>query len=344
MDQNMKKPEVTVLMPVYNGEIYLKDAINSILSQSYTDFELLIIDDGSTDKSVEIIKSYKDSRIVLFLNNKNCGLAHSLNFGINNSKGKYIARMDCDDISIPTRLEKQVRFMDNNPEFGICGTWIKTIGEISNYTNKYLENSDEIKANLLFNTSFAHPSVMIRKSVLTENNLKYNEDHKFYYEDYGLWVELSRVTKMTNIPEVLLRYRVYKKSFSRAYTAENVLGAKHLRNAQLKVLGLYPSSEEIILHNSLRYLDSNINDVYEFLKRESIWLNKIVEANKNLLIYSEKSLEKIIYNRWKTICGFNASTGILVWKSFINSPIFKFGNNKRYFDNLKIIIKCLLMR
>ena len=122
-------PKVTVLMPVYNAEKYLIEAIRSILTQSFMDYELLIINDGSTDDSLKIIKSFSDKRIRLVQNERNIGQANSLNKGIKLARGEYIVRMDADDISLSERIKKQVKFMDANPEIGISGTWIKPLYE-----------------------------------------------------------------------------------------------------------------------------------------------------------------------------------------------------------------------
>jgi glycosyltransferase involved in cell wall biosynthesis len=122
-------PYVTVLMPVYNTEMYLKEAIDSILNQTFRDFEFIVINDGSTDSTSDIIESYSDPRIIYLQNEKNLGVATSLNKGLSIAKGTYIARMDGDDVSRCDRLEKQVAFMDANPEIGVCGTWLETIGD-----------------------------------------------------------------------------------------------------------------------------------------------------------------------------------------------------------------------
>lgn len=327
-------------MPVYNGGAYLKAAIDSILDQTFSDFEFLIIEDGSTDDSAATIRSYSDRRITVLSNGENRGLVCSLNRGIENAKGDYIARMDSDDISLPDRLQRQVIFMDGNPDIGLCGSWIETMGEISGYINKYPSDHEDIKANLLFNTSLAHPTVMIRRSVLEENNLRYDESHRFYYEDYGLWIKISRVTKMANIPQVLLRYRLYKKSFSRAYAEENKTGADALRRMQLASLGLNPSDEEIILHNSLQPRSGE--PVQGFLDKEAAWLLKIIDANKRSRIYKDRSLEKTIYGRWRTVCGFNAAKDLTAWRAFISSPLFSLGGWRRCFHSLKIFAKCSL--
>ncbi len=344
MDQNIKMPKVTILMPVYNGSNYLRDAIQSILNQSFGNFEFLIIEDGSIDNSVEVIKSFDDPRIKVLSNKKNFGLVYSLNRGLENANGKYVARMDCDDVSLPNRIQEQITFMDKNTDIGVCGTWIETLEEDGGYINKYLTDPDDIKASLLFNTSLAHPSIIIRRSVLEDNKLKYDDNHKFYYEDYGLWIKLSKVTKLSNIPKVLLQYRVHKKSFSHTFSEENISGAIELRKIQLIDLGINPSENEIFLHNSLKPKDNDSKSVYEFLHQQELWLEKIISTNQITLVYNIVSLNKVIYKRWRTICGFNTSGGFFIFKTFINSPIYRLGPNIKYIDSIKILIKSILRR
>ena len=145
MDKNIKTPKITVLMPVYNGEKYLKESIESILKQTFRDFEFLIINDTSTDESEKIIRSFKDSRIKLIKNEKNIGLTKSLNKGLDLAKGEYMARMDADDISLPKRLEIQVAFMDKNPKIGVIGAWAKVIGESNKKYIKTYSNFEKIE-------------------------------------------------------------------------------------------------------------------------------------------------------------------------------------------------------
>jgi glycosyltransferase involved in cell wall biosynthesis len=203
----MKNPKVTILMPVYNGEKYLKEAIDSIISQTFSDFEFLIIDDGSTDSSLELIKSYDDQRIRLYVNDGNKGVVAALNRGIDLAKGKYIARMDCDDISMPGRLEKQVYFLDKNLKVGVCGTSAVFIDENGKELGAYdKESGDSLALEIWKPSPIIHPSAMIRVSSLGQ--LRYKEEF-IHAEDYGLWSEMSGFCKLDNLPERLLSYRVH---------------------------------------------------------------------------------------------------------------------------------------
>ncbi len=336
----MKDPYVTVLMCVYNGQTYLREAILSILNQTFTDFEFLIIDDGSTDGSASIINSFIDPRIYYVSNGENKGLHYSLNRGLELAEGTYIARMDCDDISALTRLEKQVAFMDTHPDISVCGTWVETIGDNAGFVKKYFTDPDDIHANLLFNTSLAHPSVLMRKSTLTENNLKYDTSFKYFEEDYNLWVELTRTNKLVNIPEVLFFYRIHRKSVTHMHTEDRKSGVSLIRRKQLEWLGLKPSEEDMRIHNSL--YPKTGETIERFLESEELWLLEIQNTNKNTHIYTEDSLSKILYTRWYTLCGLNAKCGFYVFKKFIYSPLYTKNNHKRKFDYFKILVKSLL--
>lgn len=214
----MNKPMVTVLMSVYNGEKFLKEAIESILNQTFTDFEFLIINDGSTDNSVEIIELYNDPRIRLVNNEKNLKLIASLNKGISLARGKYIARMDCDDVSMSERLEKEVEFLESHLDYGLVGTYYTVIdGEgKEQYNVSYPSSNELIKLFLSLNCPLAHGSIMGRIELFKQN--LYGSKESYAVEDYELWTRMAKMTKIHNIPEYLFRYRIYGESFSDSKT------------------------------------------------------------------------------------------------------------------------------
>jgi len=200
-------------------------AIESILKQTFKEFEFLIIDDGSTDNSLEIIRFYEDSRIRLVMNEENLGLAASLNRGISLSKGKYIARMDCDDISLPKRLADQVEFMDNHPFVGACGTNGLCIDEddkIIRTSSWCPEDGVPLEWLLLWDTVLAHPTVMLRKTTLMEHNLAYRNVPA---EDKDLWCRLVLKAKIARLPQMLFHYR------ERRGSSYNGCKDKHVRQA-----------------------------------------------------------------------------------------------------------------
>jgi glycosyltransferase involved in cell wall biosynthesis len=289
-------PKITVLMPVYNCELYVRDAIDSILVQSFTNFEFFIIDDASTDSTVSIIKSYIDSRIQLIEKPINTGYTNSLNLGLQVAKGKYIARMDGDDISLPERFAKQVAFLEANQDIVVCGSWYTIIG--SDITVKLPEHHDAIKVAFLKGNCMAHPSVMMRKQSLNECSIVYDLS-KEPAEDYDLWVRLALQGRLLhNLQEALLGYRIHDTQVSEKQNLKqinSVLETKHyiFNCLELNLLpeekmvldkvlndGLGISYSDIAVFKKLqiKLLASNAKDLFETIgfKKEILDLEKMV--------------------------------------------------------------------
>lgn len=211
------QPKVSVLMPVYNGELYIREAIDSILNQTFSDFELIIIDDCSTDGSVAVIKTYTDSRIRLFTNPVNKGVSFTTNYGNKLARAEYVARMDCDDISLPQRLAKQVQYLDRHPEIAIVGTQnisIDTDGKIVPAQDMFPRPAapSSIRWTASYECPFIHSSVMYRKQILPGKVGEYDENLKMG-EDYEMWLRLLHHNyNLANLKEVLIEYRIHPKS------------------------------------------------------------------------------------------------------------------------------------
>ena len=257
-------PMVSVLLPVYNGGKYLKEAIDSILSQSFADFELIAIDDGSCDDSFHVLSAYKDPRIRIFRQG-NRGLAATLNRAISLSGGMYLARQDQDDISLPERFAKQVKFLQENPECGMVGTWAEIFSstECGRRYHRHPADDATIRFHLFFDNPFVHSSTMIRKSIIDDVGGYSTDPARQPPEDYELWSRLSRKCRLANIPEVLVRYRETDKSMSRD---ENRPFVKHVAKISaeniLQALSSHVTNEEAtyladIIHNNLT--DRKIN-------------------------------------------------------------------------------------
>lgn len=211
------QPLVSVLLPVYNGAGFLEGGIESILSQSYRNIELIIINDGSSDDSAKIISKFQDPRIRAY-HQENQGLAATLNRAINLAKGEYLARQDQDDLSLPQRIEIQVRFLNAHPNCGMVGGWAEIwVGNVkSERIHQHPTESPHLKYDLLFDNPFVHSSVMLRKSVCETVGLYSTDKSRQPPEDYELWSRVARHFEVANIPEVLLVYREVPNSMSRA--------------------------------------------------------------------------------------------------------------------------------
>lgn len=208
-------PEISVIMPVYNAEKYLAQAIESILNQVFTDFEFIIINDGSTDNSKFVILSYSDQRIKFIDLPQNKGIVNALNVGLRVARCKYIARMDADDISLPQRLELQYSYMENNNEIGLLSTNLNHIDEKGKIIKKCVYKDFDIPVEwlLLWYNPIAHPTAFFRKSIIDTYKLNYLED-TFPAEDYDLWCRIVAHSKIARINETLLAYRLSPQSIS----------------------------------------------------------------------------------------------------------------------------------
>jgi len=218
----VNSPAVSVVMSVYNGEKYLRQAIDSILNQTYTDFEFIIIDDGSTDSTREIVRSYGDSRIQFVQNGGNIGLTKSLNKGLQIAEGRYVARMDADDLSSPYRLKTQMDFLEDHPDYAVVGTFLNIIDENSNYVqtaHKPVTDS-MIREHVKHDNCIAHGSAMIRKSCLTD--IGFYDESIERSQDYDLFLRLSEKYKMANIPQCLYMWRDHEDNVSTKHRNEQM--------------------------------------------------------------------------------------------------------------------------
>lgn len=234
-------PNISVVMSVYNGKKYLRKAIDSILNQTYTDFEFIIINDCSTDKTNEILQSYHDKRIKIINNEQNLRLPASLNKGLRLVKGKYIARMDADDIALTDRFEKQVKYLESHPDVAVIGGSFEVFNEQKGtlYVHKAYCN-EMLERYYLIPSPIGHPTAMLRKSMTVDEGFFYDEKYTSA-QDYDLWLRIAQKHKINNIPDIVLKYRVHENSISRKRTEEQQMNA---RNIFLKNISCDISAEE----------------------------------------------------------------------------------------------------
>lgn len=298
----MKDVLVSIIMSVYNGEKFLSEAIESILNQTYRNIEFIIINDGSTDESKSIIEKYLyDSRIKYLDNLTNKGLIYSLNLGIDKSKGKYIARMDCDDISYLHRIETQVKFMEENEDVVLSGSGVDIIFEGIPFYKKRINpivDYEELKVKCLFNSCFTHPSVIIRREYLIKNKLRYEEKYK-NAEDYALWTNILPYAKCVNIKEALLKYRVVKQSVTRTANRDMNSRREVFKNIYLnyfKNLDIGINEEELDIHFEccmVQNLDK-VNYDMEFKQKYLLKFNYMCNDIGLKKEYIERSFKNII--------------------------------------------------
>lgn len=290
--QKRVKPKVSIILPCYNGEKYLQECLKSIYNQSFQNFELLFINDGSNDKSKEIVNNFKDSRLVYMENQKNIGITASLNKAITKAKGKYIARIDTDDIMAEERLKLQVSFLDKHYNYGLIGSSYELIDQYGMVLNRIdLPKFDkELKLEMLFKNQIMHPGVIMR----TDLALKFNYSDEFKYcEDYNLWTKISKVSKIANLPEYLLSYRIHNDNIS---IVNNEIMKKNtllLISRELSSLNIPHTSQDLMIHSAFIFGDANriFNDDYKKRLLRN-WIDRILQSKKILEYYNQDLIDK----------------------------------------------------
>ena len=276
-------PEITVLMPVRNGERYIKESIDSVLNQTLTDFEFLIIDDGSTDRTVEIIQGYTDKRIRLV--RKEHQFIQNLNEGLELASGSYIARMDADDIMHTERLRIQLKRMKKNPDITVCGTWAKIFSDKGNERNVFHFGHEiicEPVLELLKYNMLLHPSVMVKKEFLFNHHIKYQNYP--YVEDYKLWFDIAKAGGILFVePQELMMLRRSDTQVTVTKKEEMFLGSIRLRKEiLLYLLSIYDNKALNSLLSDLEYLEKNKWMSYEDIFRFFVNLFNRMQSNSRI--------------------------------------------------------------
>lgn len=249
----MTTPKISVVMSVYNGEKYLREAVESILNQTFRDFELIIIDDGSTDGTAAILDSYTDPRIVRLHNSQNIGLTRSLNRGLVVARGEFVARQDADDVSLPERLAIQIEYLQQHSHVGLLGTAYHVWDEQGRCTATHRQplTDTEIRWQMLFHNAFCHTSVMFRRELVNGDESFYNED-LLYGQDYDFWAKLLRRTCAANLQTPLVARRPHDSSTSATHLEEqqhicSTIAAQQI-NLLIPQLLLTPSESDTLRH------------------------------------------------------------------------------------------------
>jgi glycosyltransferase involved in cell wall biosynthesis len=310
-------------MPVYNCVTYIEEAVNSVLNQTFIDFEFIIIDDGSTDGTTDVLKKNTDSRIKFVFKKKNQGVSCAVNDGFRLAKGKYIARMDGDDISLKNRFEKQIGILENNPEIFICGSLFQYLGGINNIIG-HKERHGEIITELLISCSICMGASMFRRKELSKY---FYDENKNSGEDYDFWTKVAWLGEMYNVQEVLLLYRVHPNQASIAHKPRQILDDIEIRLYLFKKINYDTKiyKDELISKMLLLNQPITIKEFDLFLK----WLNRIVVLNGRSKAFPQKELKKVL-NRIKRKILFSLyfkKTDIGITKQWRWRALFKLSIN-----------------
>lgn len=293
-------PKISVLMPLYDAKEFLAEAIESILNQTFQDFEFIIVDDSS-DGSYDIAKKYaeQDARIKLIKNNPPLGLRKSSNIGIKEAKGKYIVRMEADDISLPERLERQYEFMESNPNVDVSGCYLQLFGRDKSKW-KYYINDDEIKAGMMWGITIAHPTTFMKRDILINKKLFYREEGFPYSEDREFFYDMRNHVTFKNLPEFLYLYRRSAGSVTqRMKSKKNELINKFIGEV-FTDFGIEFIEEDLYSHQFI--LGEFINGVNkENLLKAKSWYDKLLNHNKTNRIFNHNVFSRICSDKWKRL-------------------------------------------
>lgn len=334
-------PRLSCVLPVWNGEGYLAEAIRSVLDQTFHDFELIIVDDGSTEGTADILNRFQreDRRVRLF-RQPHAGLVSALKRGMDLAIGEYIARMDADDICASERFEIQTNYLDRHKDVGVCGTWVETFDSGSSDVIKYPCDDATIRSRLLFESALAHPSVMLRRAVIERHGLDYDAK-ALHAEDYDLWVRAALHTRFANIPAPLVRYRVHSQQVGCRYQHEQESSTRAIQLTQLHCLGIRPTEQELDLHHRLSRW--RLDPAPEALRATRAWLSKLMRANSVAQRYPHREFLAVLGERWANMCAAATCGGIRTLAEFWRQPrLARSGLNRM--QHLKFAVKCLVRK
>lgn len=321
----MNKPLVSVLIPCYNVEKYVEESISSILNQTYTNLEIIAINDCSTDNTGNILQQLadKDSRITVIDNTENLKLIKTLNKGIQLCNGDYIARMDADDISLPTRIEKEVDFLEKYKDHDIVSTQFYAFRS-ENLGRRDLHHSplhdSELRAYMLFKSGICHPAVLIRKRIFSELGLKFEQKY-LHVEDYALWSEVIYKTKIANLSEPLLLYRVHKHQVSSLNEELQAENKKEVFKIHCKHFGLPTDDEYIDIYTSVAE-SIPAQSSFKYLNKCEEFMLSLIELNRIKTFCDAQYLESMLSLHWLRLCA-NSRLGLKVINRLKASSLYK---------------------
>ncbi len=311
----MSRPKVSVVMAVHNGQEHLPAALDSLWQQSLADFELLVVDDGSTDDTARILADCTDSRLRVLTHPAQQGLAASLNAGLQQAVGDYVARMDHDDVCLPRRLELQARFLDKHPDIDILGSWARTLGLEKEQVWAYPTEDADIRSELIFNPVLVHSSVMLRRSRFGRDGWQYDQ-RLARAQDYDLWVRAAAELRFANLDEVLLLYRLHPNQVGQQFGHEQQEIAQKIRVNLLQRLGLSPNQAEIELHHAISHWQYPQGRAG--LEQLEDWFLTLRSANRASGVFPAAAFDGALERRWWAACRANAFLGIEAWRRYMD--------------------------
>jgi glycosyltransferase involved in cell wall biosynthesis len=299
-------PSISILMSVFNAEKYLREALDSIFRQTFSDFELVVVNDGSSDGSGDILRSLDDPRVRLLENEQHVGLVECLNWGIEVCRGKYIARMDADDVALPERLAEQYRFLETHPAIGVCGSWAQVIDGNGCVRGRIVRPTDPVvlRMHLLFSMPLVNPSCCLRAELLRRH--RYCD--VLAAEDYDLWCRMSEDTDMVNLPVVLLQYRWHDTNMSKEMQMVQEANKRMIIRRELEKLGIVATDEDLRIHglsfslHGFNRRGEGLSGSPGDLEASQQWFVRLMEANERVKRYPVHAFRAFLWVRWMILC------------------------------------------
>lgn len=332
-------PIVSVLMPTYNVAPYLSQTIASIQAQTLADFELIAVNDGSTDASLDILTQYaqRDQRIRIHTIQSNQGIAHTRNQCLELATGKYLIWMDSDDLAVRNRFEKLVALMEAKPVVCACGSWLKTFGDGPSHIWRYPTDDGSLRSLMLFHSPFGSASPIVRRAVVEQANLRFDPAFRVA-EDYEFWTRLADHGQFAVIPEPLYLYRLHGTQFTAIYNPD----LHHLsRQVQLKYfqqMGIEPGEDEWSLHLTIAF--ATVPDdlrTREFVDNTEQWLLKLQVANRAARVFPDLAFSNILAERWFVVCRQHAQLGWWAWRRYWESSLSQY-YSIRFLSKAKFLV------
>jgi|GEM_PF-418767 len=295
-NENETLPALSVVIPTYNAGRYLADAVTSVLEQDFTDFELLLIDDGSTDDTAAILQTFTtDSRVRLLRNKSNMGLIRTLHRAYSECRAPLIARMDSDDICARTRFSQQVAFLQANSDVGIVGGAIRFFGTVAPSVFHFPTDHAAIRPAMLFYCPLAHPALMFRRELVDQGLLRYDDDFR-HAEDYHLWSRLLLQVKAANLPNVILDYRLHAQQISSDSSDKQYAASLRVRHKMFSECGVAPTEEETALHESV-ILERPLA-MADYLPQLANWFKRLEDANQQSQYWDKVALHSLFRTKF----------------------------------------------
>jgi hypothetical protein len=314
----MKTPRVSVIIPVFNNRAHVGAAIRSVLAQSLRDFELIVVDDASSDGSPEVVAQFADDRIRLFRHSKNEGVGAARNHGLDVAHGEFVAPLDADDMFAPNRLREQVDVMERRPRLGLCGSWVRVFGggQIP-FLMTVPSGAEVVRASMLLTNPFVHSSVLLRRSVLLEHGLRYPAGQPAAI-DYDLWRQCARVTEIDNIPRPLSCYRRNPAGITSRHGS--YANQRLLSGLRKELDPLFPGLDDSALrfHAEVGHGSGMRSEVELALARD--WLTNLLARNRLSGIQSAGGLEAAVAHAWFRVCRNSSHLGRAAVRAWFAAP------------------------